>query len=462
MLRAYRASAPLEFCIPGHRGGRDVDAEVAALLGSGPFAADVTQAPDIDDLLAPSGPIREAEALAATTWGARHTHFLVNGSTGGVQAALLACSGPGDVVAAPRASHRSVVEALILSGATPRWVPCAVDAAFGFALPPSEGDWLRSVEPDPPRALVMTRPTYHGDIPAASLIARLNACGTIIVVDEAWGAHLGFSPRLPASACQIGADLVVSSAHKMLTALSGAAMLHVCGNRVDDGRVAAALRLLTTTSPWYGVLASLDGARRQMALEGRERVDRMVAVALQARSDLAAVKGIAVAGARAVPGCEGFDEVRLTISAIAAGWTGFALDAHLRQTRKVQVELADAATVVALMSPVIRPDALVEGLRALPPGPGAALEAIPVLPLPEIRMTPREAFLAPGASVDRERAVGRVAAEVICPYPPGIPTLIPGERITREALDALRETLSFGGRLQGCADPRLEAVHVVA
>lgn len=467
MLRRYREARPVELCIPGHRGGRHADAEVLDFLGGGAFAADVTQVEDIDDLLAPRGAIAEAQAMAADTWGARRTWFLTNGTSSGIQAAMLATCREGDVVVASRASHRSVLEGMILTGAVPRWVACGVDDIYGCALPPTEAAWERASAPGA-RLLVTTRPTYFGDAASLSLIAFARACGTILLVDEAWGAHLGFHPETPSSACRAGADIVVNSTHKTVSALSGGAMLHLCSDRVETERVAGAIGLVTTTSPYYGVLASLDGARRQMATGGHDRVARWLSIARAARDELRTVEGLRVAGverAGRVPGVDAYDETRLVVSATGMGWTGYDLEAWLRTRYRVRVELAEARSVVALAAGAGDAEpvrCLVAGLLELPARAGPASRPVPTLPPPDVVMTPREAFQAARTSIPMEHAVGRICAEVICPYPPGIPALSPGERVTRELLDTLGEVLAAGGRLQGCADPTLRTVRVVA
>lgn len=466
MLARYRASAPLEFCCPGHRAGRQADTETVALLGPGAFAHDVTQVPDIDDLLNPRGAIAEAQRLAADLWGARETHFLVNGTSSGIQAAFLATCGAGDVVAVPRAAHRSVLEGFILSGAVPRWIECAVDPLLGCALPPSE-DALRAAAPGA-RMLVLTRPTYFGDVAGLTWSQFLHDCGTILVVDEAWGAHLGFHPETPPSACRAGADLVVNSTHKTAGALSGGAMLHLASGRVDAQRVASAVRVLTTTSAYYGTLASLDGARRAMSVHGFERMALILQAARRAREELL-IQGIDVADptrSERFDGVAAFDETRLVFSAARHGWNGVELADILRRRYSIQVEHAEPRCVVALLcgdADADASDALVKAVGDVIREPARATNLPDELPclIPSAAMTPREAFQSAHAALPLDRARGRVAAELVCPYPPGMPALAPGERVSADVLDVLRTLRARGVRLQGCADPTLETLRVV-
>lgn len=466
MLTAYRARRPLELCCPGHRGGAQTDDSLVKMLGKGAFAHDVTQVPDIDDLLHPQGAIAEAQHLAAALWGARDTHFLVNGTSSGIHAAFLAVCREGDRVAVSRACHRSVIEGMIISGATPVWVDCAVDPAFGCAVPPPAEALRRAAEGA--RLVVVTRPTYHGDVTDAAWLA--DSSGPIRLVDEAWGAHLGLHPDLPVSACRLGADLVVNSTHKTAGALSGGSMLHRCSERVDADRVTAAVRLLTTTSPYYGVLASLDAARRDLALHGARRFGRALAGARAARADLSAIDGVAVAGPERVQrfaGVTAFDETRLVFSAADRGWSGRALADALRETMRIEVELADARAVIAQVSGhldarrVVRLAEAVGRILAARTSPEAPFAGVPPTVSPQVVMPPREAWLAAHERVPLARAEGRVAAEMVCPYPPGAAVVSYGEKISPAVTDILTRLRGSGLRVQGCSDPMLETVCVV-
>lgn len=468
MLAAYRAGGPVEFCCPGHRAGAQTDAALVDLLGEGAFVHDVTQVPHIDDLLHPEGPIAEAQRLAADLWGARDTLFLVNGTTSGIQAAFLAVCRAGDRVAVPRACHRSVVEGMILSGAVPVWVDCPVDPLFGCPVPPPPEQMRAAAEGA--RLLIVTRPSYHGDVAALPWTHDDGGGGPIRLVDEAWGAHLGLHPDLPVGACRAGADLVVNSTHKTGGALSGGSMLHRCADRVDADALAAAVRLLTTTSPYYGVIASLDGARRALALHGQARFGVALAAARRARVALAAIDGVDVAGPHRAARFEGvaaFDETRVVLSAARRGWSGRALANALRERLRIEVELADARTVVAQVSGPLdgeRIGLLPQAVAAIVDGqasPEAPFTGVLAAVSPVVALSPREAWTAPHERIDLERALGRVAAEMVCPYPPGMAVVSFGERVTSEVVEALRALQIGGVRVQGCGDPTLQTLRVV-
>lgn len=468
MLAAYRAGGPVEFCCPGHRGGAQTDSALVDLLGSGAFVHDVTQVPAIDDLLHPRGAIADAQRLAAELWGARDTHFLVNGTTSGIQAAFLAVCGAGDGVVIPRACHRAVVEGLILTGAVPTWVDCPIDPVLGCAVPPPSACVRALVEGA--RMVVTTRPTYHGDVADLPWRDADDDSGAVRLVDEAWGAHLGFHPDLPVSACRAGADVVVNSTHKTGGALSSGSMLHRCSDRVDAEALASAVRMLTTTSPYYGVIASLDGARRTLALQGETRFGAALTAARRVREGLAAIDGVDVAGPERAARFEGvaaFDETRLVFSAARRGWSGRALADALRARLRIEVELADARAVIAQVSGPVdaeRIAPLPDAVAAIVDGgasPEAPFKGVLASVSPVVALSPREAWAAPHDRVPVERAVGRVAAEMVCPYPPGMAVVSFGERVTSEVADALRWLRTRSLRVQGCGDPTLQTLRVV-
>lgn len=465
MLASYRARRPIEFCCPGHRGGRHTDEETVALLGAGAYVHDVTQVPDIDDLLNPQGAIAEAQALAADLWGAQETHFLVNGTSSGIHAAFMAVCAPGDIVAVPRAVHRSVVEGLILSGAVPRWISSDVDPSLGCAVPPSPRALLEGAQGA--RMVVVTRPTYHGDVASLEWSRALHACGTILLVDEAWGAHLGLHPDLPPGACRSGADLVVNSTHKTAGALSGSSMLHRCSDRLDGEKLASAVRMLTTTSAWYGMLASLDGARRHLATRGYERLARIVEATRRAREELAAIKGVEVAGparAEQFEGVADHDGTRLAFSPCGRGWTGSDLADAMREGHRIEVELADARSIVAQVSgeaDVAALPLLVRSVGEAAPRVPVGRDEIPSCVIPPASMSPREAFHARHVRVPLEQALQRVAAEMVCPYPPGMPLVSYGERITEDVFERLVALRARRARVQGCGDAGLNTIRIV-
>lgn len=472
-LLAYTRAGTISFHTPGHKHGAGMHDRLRSIIGGDVLKLDLTQVPGLDDLNAPRGPIRHAQELAAAAYGADDTYFLTNGSTIGNQAMLLATMQPGETVLVPRNSHRSVVGALVLSGARPVYMQPEVDPdlEIDHCVTPHNVERALDANPDA-KAVFITSPTYYGaaaDVPEIERIAH--ARDRLLLVDEAWGPHLGFHPELPASAMAAGADACVNSTHKLIAGMSQTAMLHVRGSRIDRERVASALRILQSTSPLLIMIASLDVARMQMATAGRALLSDVLALARQARERLRAIKGIRCIGAEQIgrPGIAGYDETRLVITVSDLGATGYDLAAFLREQHDVAVELADLHNVVALVTIGDRQseiDRLVTGVeRFAAQAPGHRAGARSALPrtvaTSEQVATPREAFLADHVEIAFQTSAGHVCAEVVTPYPPGIPVLWPGERITQETIDYLSLEIAAGAHIQGPVDEKLRTIRVL-
>ncbi|TQS40490.1 aminotransferase class I/II-fold pyridoxal phosphate-dependent enzyme [Cryptosporangium phraense] len=482
----YRGLETGALHVPGHAGGRGVGSTLRNLLGSTFLASDVWLTP-ADATRAR----REAEALAAKAWGADTALFLLDGSSGGNRAVHLAqqqAGGPGtDHVVIARDSHTSTLAGLVLSGATPHWVTPRIDkAGFGISLgiDPASLDETLSSMGHRAGLVSLVSPGYAGacsDVKALAAVAHRH--GTPLFVDEAWGAHLPFHPDLPQHAIAQGADVAVTSAHKMLAAPSGAAIILTAGDRVDAGRISRTVQMTQTTSPLLPVLASIDDARRTMVSRGRVLLDRTLEVVADARRRLAAIPGVRVAEAEdlGVP-LERFDPLRLVISVRGLGLTGLELERLLRTPGPglgtsgllhpaVAVEGADESNLFVAITTCTPPevvDALVTALRTVacrprrrlrPAWDGQLVEAL-LAPRTQV-CTPREAHFAATESVPLERAVGRTSAEPITPYPPGVPSVMPGECLDRDAVTALTRAVASGMHIHGASDPTLTSVCVL-
>ena len=465
----------ISFHTPGHKGGGGATEGLRHLLGSAALRADLPELPELDNLFAPSGPIQAAQALAAQAFGAEASYFLANGSTSGIEAALVATGGPGEWVLVPRNAHRSVFSGLILSGAQPVYLTPRQDPQWDLAWGMSPAQMAAALAAVPQvSTVVLVSPNYQGVCADGAAIARLvHNHGARLLVDEAHGAHLGFHPDLPQAALAAGADLVVQSTHKTLSALTQAAMIHRQGQRVAGDRLAQALQLTQSTSPNYLLLASLDAARQQMALQGRELLHRTLDIAQSVRAALAApgpLKVLALGNqGAAAPFC--LDPTRLTVDVSGLGITGFEADEYLHGRLGITAELPTLRQLTFIFSIGTQPQqgaALVEGLRTLmrafphPPTPlvTSAPEAMPPLSIPPL--SPREAFFAPQRSLAIADAVGHISAESLCPYPPGIPLILPGEVITAGAIAQLQALHQAGGVITGASDPTLATLRVVA
>ncbi len=479
---AQRQSIP--FHTPGHKAGNGTATALREAWGKAMLQADLPELPELDNLFAPSGVIAEAQALAAEAFGAERTWFSANGSTAGVMAAILATCGPGDAIVLPRTVHKSVISGLVLSGAHPIFVAPAYDPRsnlVGGLTAAALADVLASHRQSKPeiKAVMVVSPSYEGICGETEAIAHLCHQHNIpLLVDEAHGPHFGFHPDLPPPALSLGADLAIQSIHKVLSALTQAAMVHVQGQRIDPHRLSQALALVQSTSPNYLLLASLDVARRQMALEGAALMAHALALAEQARQQLKQVAGIQVLELpSALAGFTTLDPTRLTVEVRGLGLTGFEVDEILCDRHGVIAELPTLNSltfIISLGNCKNDIDRLVKGFQAI------SLEAHSTESkpsdslsfsqrswdlmgevMPAMACNPREAFYGRQQAVAIAEAIGKPSAETICPYPPGIPVLLPGEIVTAEAVHYLRQVQAEGGVISGCADETLATLRVV-
>jgi arginine/lysine/ornithine decarboxylase len=471
----YAFRGPGRFHVPGHKGGPGADPAVRFALGDRALAMDVPQDIWGIDIGPDPTPYDEAERLAAEAFGARRTWFLTNGATQGNHALCLALAPLGARVVTQRNSHASVVDGLVLSGGVPAFVAPEYDAGLGMAhgvVPEA----LAAALDDAPdaRAAFVVSPTYYGmTADVEGLVAVAHAAGVPLLVDQSWGPHFGFHERLPPSALAQGADAVVTSVHKVAGSLTQSAMLHVGHDGlVDPGDVGRAIRLVRSTSPSSLLMASLDGARRQLALHGEQLLHETLQAIGVARAKLEALPCIALVDDALVgtPGVAAYDPLRIVLDVRDTGRTGYELAEALRRAYDVNVELATQATIVFLVGLGQSPETLarlagdVEEVvkRLAVPGSTAAIVRPPATLTNEMAVSPREAFLGAAEVVPVDAAVGRVSCESIAGYPPGIPALLPGERISAETVGYLREIVASGARLHGASDPAFDSVNVLA
>ncbi|WP_263974825.1 aminotransferase class I/II-fold pyridoxal phosphate-dependent enzyme [Leptolyngbya sp. BL0902] len=475
------------FYTPGHKRGQGAPARLRDLLGEAALRADLPELTELDNLFAPEGAILQAQALAAAAFGAEQTYFLANGSTCGLEAAILAVCNPGDKILVPRNAHRSVVAGLVLAGARPVFVEPEYAPDLGLALGLPAGTVAEALAHHPDaRAVLVVSPTYHGmtsDLEAIAAIAHRHSIP--LLVDEAHGPHFAFHPDLPAPALHQGADLVVQSTHKVLSALSQASMLHVQGNRIDRDRLQAALQLTQSTSPNSLLLASLDAARYQMATEGKALLSNTLALAQTLREQLAMLPGLRVIAPQdvaAYASVRDLDLTRTTVDVAALGITGLEADEILNDTLGVTVELPELrhlTLVVSLGNTTADGDHCIEGFRQLVARCGSASLASPTIaasspdilpssgptfPSPPFTLpplSPREAFFAPTVTLPAAEALGHLSAETLSAYPPGIPTVMAGEEITAAALAHLATVAQQGGYVTGASDPTLHTLKVI-
>jgi arginine decarboxylase len=471
---SYGFRGSVRFHVPGHKGGPGADPGLRSAMGERALALDICQ--DIEGIdVGPSPtPYERAEELAAAAYGAGRTWFLTNGATQGNHALCLALAPLGRHVLVQRNSHASVVDGLVLSGGMASFVAPEYDEELGMAhgVTPETLAHALARSPDITVAFVVS-PTYYGmaaDIGGCAEVAR--AAGVALVVDCAWGSHFGFHPTLPEAPLRLGADAVLTSTHKIVGSLTQSAMLHVARDgAVDPEVVARCVRLVRSTSPNSLLLASLDSSRRQLAVHGEALLDRTLGASYRARAAIDAIPGCSIVGEAMVgrPGVAGWDPLRIVIDIRGTGCTGYEIAAELRASYDIYVELATHAALVLVLGlgqpvePLERfAHDFAETVRRIArPGQGIAIARPPAALEHQTAVPIRDAFFGAGETVAVAQAIGRISCESIAGYPPGVPALLPGERVTAEVVDYLHALTSDGARLHGAADPSFTTIRVL-
>ena len=470
-MKAYAASGALAFHTPGHKQGLGAHSLLRTFVTEEGLRAEVSLADELDDLHRPEGCIKEAQQLAAKLWGADEAFFMVNGTTEAIHAMLISSLSPGDEIIVPRNAHRSVIGGLVLSGARPVYVLPEQDEVLGIAHGVTAENIRKALKEHPAaKAVFAVHPTYYGVASELRGIAKAaHEKGVPLLVDEAHGAHLRFSEELPTDALSCGANLVAQSTHKLLGAMTQASILFRKGTCVPAERVRQAMSLLSTTSPNYLLMASLDIARLQMEEEGEALVSRAVRLSEELRKAVNTLPGLWCFGTERMgrPGAAALDVTKLTVNVSGLGISGEEAMRNLRD-KNIQAELADTRNVLFIISmadterETVR---LFEALKSLSleHAGKTSTSMLSVLKLPNLAtvLSPRETFYAARESVPLMQAMGRIAAEEITFYPPGIPAITPGERITEEAVGYLREMVRMGMKVTGAQDVSLSTVCVV-
>jgi arginine/lysine/ornithine decarboxylase len=450
--------------MPGHKGGPGAPPRGVELFGAGLYAIDVSEMGGFDYLHGATSALLRAQADAARIFGAARTFYLVNGATSGNLAALLATASDHDRVLVARGSHRSVYAGLVLSGARPSYLAPvanpALDGLFGIDL----DDLERALEDEPSISAVhVTSPSYYGfTIPLDDVRTLTAARGIPLIVDEAHGSHFVFNAAFPRPALGYGADLVVQSPHKTLGSLTQSSLLHVAGTRVNVDRVDQALQMLQSSSPSALLLLSLDLAITEAASSGQAAWGRAIASATTVRAALADATRLHIYGdeIKDAPGIYDFDPTKLVVDVSGLAMTGQESATWLKQHWRINPEFSDLRRIVFSITPGDDErsiELLIDALGALGhTARGSESQALisrwPQAS-PALAVTPREGFSSSAEPVALDSAIGRVTAEMIVPYPPGIPLLVPGELLTEAVIETLRQLLAAGCRMVGMADP---------
>ncbi|MFC2637766.1 MAG: aminotransferase class I/II-fold pyridoxal phosphate-dependent enzyme [Mitsuokella sp.] len=467
-LEEFKSRRIVPFDVPGHKRGRG-NAELAGFLGDACLSVDVNSMKMLDNLCHPVSVIREAEALAAEAFGAAHAFFMVGGTTSSVQAMILTAAKRGETIILPRNVHRSVINAMILSGAVPVYVNPQTDERLGISLGMRLEDVERAIllHPDA-KAVFVNNPTYYGICSNLRAIADLaHAHGMMLLADEAHGTHFYFHDDLPEAAMHAGADMASISMHKSGGSLTQSSMLLI-GPNVHEGYVHQIINLTQTTSASYLLLVSLDISRRNLAIRGREMVGNVIRLVAYARDEINAIGDYYAYGRELIDGdavCD-FDVTKLSVYTRSVGLAGIEVYDLLRDEYDIQTEFGDIANLLAYVSVGDRPKdierlvaALSEIRRNYRKDSSKMLRAEYIDP--EVVAAPQEAFYAEKESLPIEETAGRVCSEFVMCYPPGIPILAPGERITDEILAYVRYAKKKGCQMTGPEDMSLRRLNVM-
>lgn len=502
-MEAYAGDGALAFHTPGHKQGLGAHPLLKRLITEAGLRQEVSLMEELDDLHEPAGCIKEAQELAAELWGAKESLFVINGTTGAIQAMLVGTLSPGDKVLVPRNAHRSIMGGIILAGAVPIYIQPEIDTRLGIAMGLSVATVKQAIKEHPEaKALVAVYPTYYGFCCDLQRIGELvHEANMLLLVDEAHGAHLRFGKDLPKQAIELGADVAAQSTHKLLGSMTQTSMLHIGSNRVEAERIRQAASLLQSTSPNQLLLASLDIARLQMAQEGAQRVNRAVELVQWLRKKINEIPGLYCPGKEIWAGQEAgqlmagsedlsdvgavaLDWAKVTVNLAGLDISGQEAELLLRHQWKVQCELSDPENLLFIISMADtqrEADRLLQVLQELAvkhlatktankDDSGIAEEQackkadnlchMAEMPVAVQRMNPREAFFAPIRTVALEKAIGCICGETVAFYPPGIPVLCPGEEITEALVEYIRFYQAKGMRLSGAVDSELKTIRV--
>lgn len=467
-LERFRKMRVVPFDVPGHKRGRG-NPELTQFLGEQCVGVDVNSMKPLDNLCHPISVIREAEELAAEAFGAAHAFLMVGGTTSSVQSMVLSACKRGDEIILPRNVHRSVINALVLCGAIPVYVNPDVDKRLGISLGMKREQVAKAIEEHPNAvAILVNNPTYYGvcsDLKA--IVDMAHAAGMLCLADEAHGTHFYFGENLPISAMAAGADMASVSMHKSGGSLTQSSFLLI-GKNMQEGYVRQIINLTQTTSGSYLLMSSLDISRRNLALRGKEIFRHVCDIAAYARDEVNQIGGYYAFGDELVNGDSvfAFDPVKLSIHTLDIGLAGIEVYDTLRDDYDIQIEFGDLGNILAYLSIGDRwqeverlVSALAEIRRRYQKDPTGMLTQEYIDP--EVVASPQEAFYAEKISLPLMETEGRICSEFVMCYPPGIPILAPGEKITKEILQYINYAKIKGCNMTGPADPNIEYLNVL-
>ena len=467
-LVKLRKKRIVPFDVPGHKRGRG-NPELVELLGEKCVGIDVNSMKPLDNLGHPISIIRDAEELAAEAFGASHAFLMIGGTTSSVQTMILSTCKAGDKIILPRNVHKSAINALVLCGAIPIYIEMSVDPKIGIALGLENDRVAQAIKKHPDaKAILINNPTYYGicsDLKGLTEMAH--EAGMLVLVDEAHGAHLHFTDKLPLSAMDAGADMAAVSMHKSGGSLTQSSILLI-GEQMNPEYVRQIINLTQSTSASYLLMASLDISRRNLALRGKESFEKVIELSEYARREINAIGGYYAYSKELIDGvsvCD-FDVTKLSVYIQGIGLTGIEVYDLLRDEYDIQIEFGDIGNILAYISigdriqDIERLVGALADIKRLYSRDGKDLIAGEYIQ-PELVLSPQEAFYSERRSLTLDESVGQVCGEFVMCYPPGIPILAPGERITREIVDYIQFAKERGCSLQGTEDPEVNHINVI-
>lgn len=467
-LEQFREMRVVPFDVPGHKRGRG-NPELTAFLGETCVSIDVNSMKPLDNLCHPISVIREAEELAADAFGAAHAFLMVGGTTSSVQTMILSTCKRGDKIILPRNVHRSVINALVLCGAVPVYVNPEVDTRLGISLGMKREQVERAIRENPDAvAVLVNNPTYYGICSDLRKIVEMaHGAGMYCLADEAHGTHFYFGENMPVSAMEAGADMASVSMHKSGGSLTQSSLLLI-GPAIHEGYVRQIINLTQTTSGSYLLMSSLDISRRNLARRGKRIFARVVEMADYAREEINAIGGYYAFGRELINGDSiyDFDPTKLSIHTRDIGLAGIEVYDLLRDEYDIQIEFGDIGNILAYLSIGDRIGELERFVSALAEirrrhqRSSQGLLSQEYLP-PQVVTSPQEAFYAKKKSIPLEESVGCVCSEFLMCYPPGIPILAPGERITEEIIQYIEYAKEKGCSMTGPEDPNIRNINIL-
>lgn len=473
-LLEHAKKNPVQFHIPGHKKGAGIDPEFRAFIGDNALSIDLINIGPLDDLHQPKGMIKDAQDLAAKAFGADHTFFSVQGTSGAIMTMVMAVCGPGEKIIVPRNVHKSVMSAIVFSGAVPIFIHPEVDKELGISHGITTDSVERALQQHPDaKGVLVINPTYFGISADLSQIVEIaHSFNVPVLVDEAHGVHIHFHEELPLSAMQAGADMAATSVHKLGGSMTQSSILNVREGLVNVNRIQSILSMLTTTSTSYLLLASLDVARKRLATEGHMLIEKTIQLANQTRDAINEIENLYCVGPEILgrKATFDYDPTKLIISVKKLNLTGYDVEKWLRKNYNIEVELSDLYNILCIVTPgdtSIETGILLTALRELAKQHRDQAEdqenqvKVFLPDIPVLAIAPRDAFYSETEVVPFEKSAGRIIAEFIMVYPPGIPIFTPGEIITEENLAYISKTLEVGLPVQGPEDYELKTLRVI-